>query len=160
MTNKKDNDKKMLTPREVELAKEDIANYENIINASGDFREGDLAPVILDDLAMDRGKIVKTITALKKQLDESTPIRVADPIQRDRLARERKDLETKFVPYLETFRDLGVMKRDDMNWHQAYQKALDRRQVEHLITRWRRIGLSLEPEDPQINSLDKLRKAC
>ena len=114
---------------------------------------------MVDDLTIDKGKIVRTITALKKQLDEYAPRRVSEPAKRDRIVKMRKELEHKFVDYLETFRDLNTMSRNDPNWTQAYQKAIDRPKVEHFITEWRKLGLLLEPEDPNINNLDKLRKA-
>jgi len=53
---------------------------------------------------------------------------------------------------------MNVVSRTDPNWRSAYQKALKRHEVDHYIRQWRELGLMLEPDDPTINDLDKLRK--
>ena len=111
----------------------------------------------IDELAIDKESIKKKIAILSRQLDAHKNQKITDPIKRNQIVKRREELERQFKPCLESFRDLGVVRRDSPDWHPAYRKAIERPKYEHLITEWKRLGLMLEPDDRFINDLDHLR---
>lgn len=151
--------KPVISAQEAEGIKQDLDTLKDMAGA-GEMKEttGYSPTAQIDDICVDKESIKKKIDILTKQLDYHKNQRETDPIKRRELHARRKWLEDKFAPVLETFRDLGVVKRDSPDWHTAYQKAIDRPKYEHYIAEWKRIGIKLEPDDPSINNLDRLRK--
>jgi hypothetical protein len=151
-------DKPLLTAQEAESMANDLENLKDMAGAGEMKDSGYSATAQIDDICIDKEAIRRKIDVLSRQLESHNSQKVVDGVKRRALESRRKELEDKFVPYLETYRDLAVVKRDSMDWHPAYKKALERPRVEHFIGEWKRIGLMLEPQDPLINSLDRLRK--
>jgi len=151
-------EKPLITAREAEAMKDDLEKLKEMAGA-GEMRDtGYSATAQIDDIAIDKEGIRRKIAVLNRQLEAHKSQKVTDSRKRDELFARRKKLEEKFVPYLETFRDLGVIRRDDPDWNPAYKKAMSRHEVEPYINEWRRIGVMLEPDDSDINNLDNLRK--
>jgi hypothetical protein len=147
----------LITAREAEAMKDDLEKLKEMAGAGEIKDTGYSATAQIDDLAIDKEGIRRKIDVLNRQLDAHKNQRVTDNRKRDELYARRKALEDKFGPYLESFRDLGVVRRDDPDWGPAYKKAMKRHEVEHYISEWRRIGIMLEPNDSDINNLDNLR---
>ena len=159
-TNKNEtNNKVILSQQEVETIKSNISSLEDMARAEKEVREDKFTAAELESITINKDKIKKEIAKLKTQLENYAPKRESDPVKRDKIKKMREELERRFTPYLETFTELNVVRRTDPNWMPAYQKALRRHEVEHLIRKWRELGLMLEPDDPTINDLDRLRKA-
>lgn len=126
---------------------------------AGEMSEAGYAPTSqIDDLAIDKDALRRKINILNKQLESHQNQRVTDPAKRNQITKRREELERKFQPYLETYRDLGVVRRDSPDWHPAFKKATERYKIEPFISEWKRLGLMLEPEDRFINDLNRLRK--
>lgn len=149
----------IITAQEAESLKNDLQTLKEMAGA-GEMQEtgGYSATSQIDDIALDKEALRRKITILNRQLDAHKSQKITDPAKRRDIEKRRKFLEEKFQPYLETWRDIGVVRRDSPDWNPAYQKALRRHEVEHYINEWKRLGVMLEPEDPFINSLDNLRK--
>lgn len=147
------------TAEELESVNREIAEKEAMLRASSSFGESEFAPALPEEVSVDKGRLTADVKRLKQLRDAQTPEQVTDPGKRDKLTARRKQLEEKFVDYLETWQDLGAIKPDSPEYKEALKKAQRRGEVEHYITEWRELGKQLEPNDPEINSLDRLRKA-
>ena len=149
----------IITAQEAEALKNDLETLKEMAGA-GEMRDtgGYSATSQIDDIALDKEAMRRKIDILNRQLDAHKNQKVTDQSKRREIEKRRKFLEEKFLPYLETWRDLSVMRRDSPDWNPAYQKALRRHEVEHYISEWKRLGVMLEPDDAFINSLDNLRK--
>lgn len=146
-----------ISAQEADAIKRDKATLEQMAGAGEMQETGYSATSQIDDIAVDKDSIRRKIATLERQLEAHRSQKVTDSTQRNKILERRRYLEEKFKPYLESYRDLGVVRRDDPDWQQAYEKALKRPEVNHLINEWRRLGLMLDPEDPFINDLNKLR---
>lgn len=148
----------MITAQTAEHIKNDLDSLKDMAGA-GELREKtDYSPTSqIDDLVIDKESIKHKIKILERQLDAHANQRVKDPAKRRQLESRREELERKFKDVLETYRDLGVVRRDSPDWGPALKKALERHKYDHLIREWKRIGLMLEPGDPMINNMDRLR---
>lgn len=148
----------MITAQEADAIRRDKETLENMAGA-GEMSEVGYSPTAqIDDLTVDKEAIRAKIRKLETQLDSHRNQRVTDPNKRSMIVQKRKELENRFRDCLESFRDLGVTRRDSPDWGPAYKKALERHKYDPLIHEWKRLGLMLEPEDPSINDLDKLRR--
>lgn len=162
MSARKKNQDTFLTPEEREAKIAEIEKLKEIENA-GDFQESsEYKPIKqADDIAIDPDKIRQDIKHLQKQLDEYSPRRVTNAAERDKILNKRRELEHKFKPYLETFRELRIVRRDDPDYMRAVEKARERLSnpaIEGWIREWKRLGLMLDPDNPDINNLDRLRE--
>jgi len=148
----------MITAQEAEALKGDLETLKDMAGA-GDVKDtGYSATAQIDDICVDKDAINRKIHMLNRQLEQHKNQRVTDPRKRDQLYARRKELEDKFRECIESWQDLGVIRRDSPDWAPAYKKALERPRYEPYISEWKRIGLMLEPDDQFINSLDKFRK--
>jgi hypothetical protein len=148
----------MLSAHEVEAIKQDVEKLKDMAGAGEMTETGYTATSQIDDLIIDKDKIRRQINTLEKQLEDYAPKRVLDGRQRDEIVKRRKALEDKFVPELETWRDIAVIRRDDPHWTSAVRNARNRPRIEPYIAEWKRLGLLLEPSDSDINNLDNLRR--
>ena len=161
MRHKKDTtneNKPMITQQEAESLKNDLETLKDMAGA-GEMGESGFSPTAqIDDIAVDKESLRRKIGILSRQLEAHKGQRVTDSAKRDKLYARRKELEEKFRDCIESWQDLGVIRRDSPDWAPAYKKAIERPRYEPYISEWKRIGLMLEPEDPFINSLDEFRK--
>ena len=147
---------RMLEPHEREGLEKRRAQLDKTLKATKEF--GDLGEVVPDEIAMSKDKMLAEKRHLDKVLAEGTPERASEA-ERNRFLARRKELEAKFVPLLETYQDIGVVRRDSPEFRAAFEKAQKRHMIEPFIAEWKALGLRLDPQDPTINSLDRLRSA-
>lgn len=148
-----------LTAEDVERLKEDIAQKKAMLEAGGQFGDGAYAPVIPGELSIDKEKIRAEMKRLQAILDRDTPERESDAGKRDKIVARRKALEDLFKPYLETHQDIGAIRMDSPEYKAAFNKLMQRPKVEKYIHEWQELGKMLDPDDPTINDLDRLRSA-
>lgn len=148
----------LISADEAESLKNDLNTLKEMAGAGEMSDKGYTPTAQIDDISVDKESIRRKIAVLNHQLDSHRNQKVTDSKKRDELFKRRAYLESKFSEYLETWQDLGVIRRDSPDWMPAFRKASRRPEVEHLISEWRRIGLMLEPDDSSFNSLDRLRK--
>lgn len=147
-----------ITAQEAEAIQRDLSTLKDMAGA-GEMKDTGYSPTAqIDDIAVDKESLNRKIRNLQAQLEAHRSQRVTDPSKRNAIMKRRAELEDKFKDCIESYRDLGVIRRDDPDWNSAYRKALERPKYEHYISEWKRLGLMLEPEDPFINSLDRFRK--
>ena len=147
-----------ITAQEAEAIQRDLSTLKDMAGA-GEMKDTGYSPTAqIDDIAVDKESLNRKIRNLQAQLEAHRSQRVTDPSKRNAIMKRRAELEDKFKDCIESYRDLGVIRRDDPDWNSAYRKALERHKYEHYISEWKRLGLMLEPEDPFINSLDRFRK--
>ena len=156
---REDNNKNpLITPQEAETLKNDLDTLKDMAGA-GEMGETGYSPTAqIDDIAVDKESLRRKIAILSSQLDTHRNQRVTDKAKRDKLYARRKELEEKFRECIESYQDLGVIRRDSPDWAAAYRKAIERPRYEHYISEWKRIGLMLEPEDQFINDLNRFRR--
>lgn len=147
-----------LEPGEVESINQDIAEKEAMLKATSEFMDGAPAPAVPEEIQLDKGRLAGEVKRLRELRDSQMPERISDQGKRMRIEQRRRELEHKFTQFLETRQDIDVTRRDSPEYRAAVKKSLMRPRVEHLIAEWRELGKMLEPEDPEINNLDRLRK--
>lgn len=147
----------LITADEAGVIARDLEQLKEM-GGAGEMSESGYTPTAqIDDICIDKDAIRRKIRVLENQLESHKSQKIADPVKRRELEARRKWLESQFKDCIESYRDLGVIRRDDPNWAPAYKKAIERPKYEHFISEWKRIGLMLEPEDPSINNLDQFR---
>jgi len=151
-------DAPLISATEAESITDDLEKLKEMAGAGEMAEAGYSATAQIDEICVDKESIRRKIAILSHQLETHKSQRETNPAKRRELEARRKTLESKFVDYLETYRDLGVIRRESAEWSPAYKKATKRHEVEPYISEWKRIGLRLEPQDPDINSLERLRK--
>lgn len=151
-----------LTPEQQRQLKAEIEAKKELLEANQEFGVGEYKTAEIEGVSIDKNKIREQIKQLEKQLEEYSPQRITDPVQRDKIMRRRKELEKDIIPYLETRKELGIISRDDPDWMTAYKKAEARLRnengIEDKIREWKKLGQMLEPDDPFISDLDTIRK--
>lgn len=100
------------------------------------------------------------IKGINKVLKEGTPPQI-NSAERDNLQKRREELESEFEhdQVLETREELTAIKRSNPAYMTAMAKARMRPKYEGKITEWKNIMRTLDPENPEADNLDQLRKA-
>lgn len=159
---KPEKEKSFLTPEQVERLKGDIKEKKELLEATKEFGVMEYKTADIDEISIDKDKIRQQIKILEKQLEEYSPKKITNEVERDKIAKRRKQLEEEIVQYLETRNELGIVSRDHPDWIQAVRKATARlnneRGIEDKIREWKRLGYLLDPDDPYISDLDSIRR--
>ena len=148
-----------LEPHEREGLEKHKANLDKMLRAGKEFNESGVSEVLPSEVSISKEKILAEKRHIEQVLAQGTPERASNDAERNRILARRKELEAKFVPFLETWQDINVVRRDSPEYRAAFEKAQKRHLIEPYIAEWKELGKRLDPEDPSINSLDKLRSA-
>lgn len=151
--------KRTLDAHERESLKARAAQGRSMLHASKEFPDGGAGVVVPVEVALGQDKIQEDVRHAESILERDSPRRETNEAKRNKIVSRRKELESKFKPYLETRQDLDVTRRDTPEFRQALRKAQMRPTVEHYIAEWRELGKQLDPEDPTLCSLDEIRDA-
>lgn len=157
-TKKESPPRSYLRPQQRDVLENERRENQELIDATNDIpKEGQWSPTIPEGVSVNKNRLKARNKQLEKVLEEEGPRRVSDPKERQRLFDRRKELERRFLPFLETWKDIQA-RPGDPDYSEAVRKGKARHMVNNDILEWRRCGILLEPEDPTINDLDRLRK--
>ncbi len=117
------------------------------------------APVVPQGMRLNRSRLNLQAQDMARALEDGRPPEV-DAKQRDALYKRARYLKNKFEhdQILETREELHVLKRDDKRWFTATEKAKLRPKYEDDITEYRNIMRTLDPQNPDADSLNVLRR--
>jgi hypothetical protein len=149
-----------LSIRERESLSQSLGAHRDILDAQDS--EGRIAvegavPIKYPGLRVNKPKMTEQAKQIKATLERGTP-QPTRPEERDALSKRAKELEVRFGHILETRAELRVKRRDDARWDSSMQKARQRPEFESEIKEWQHIQRRLDPENPDADSLHKLRR--
>lgn len=153
---------RVLSVRERESLNNEIRMRSGILEASDSsygMATGGGTPVIPPGMAINKARISQRAKEIAKVLQDGTPEPLS-PAEKDKASSRKKELEAKFdkEDVLETIEELRVLKRDNVAWQKAMDKAKRRPQHEADIAEWKNLARRLEPEDEDADNLNRLRK--
>jgi|CXWL01.1.fsa_nt_gi hypothetical protein len=114
-----------------------------------------------DGLGVDAGKVAKRIGALTKALKEGEAP-VLRGAQRNAAVARHRFLAENLPERLLTVREQDLFPKDGHDYQAAVRKAVRHEigniQTQKDIEEYRTLGRSLHPEDPEMSSVERLRK--
>lgn len=118
-----------------------------------------LSPVVPAGMRFNKQRLNLQAKDMARALEEGRPPEVNEK-QKDALYARAKYLKEKLLSdqVLETRKELHVLKRDDPAWFSAMEKARMRPKYEADINEYRNIMRTLDPENPDADSLNILRR--
>lgn len=133
----------------------------------GEFMPGPMAgPVYMPGLNVKRQRLNEQQKQILKVLEDQSPEPVASG-DRDKLKSHADKLKAMFKPYLQTTAELRASSHRDPTYMEALRKArewqkpqetLGGRTPQDVAEDYRNLMRRLEPENPEIDSLESLRE--
>ena len=142
---------------EIEQLQQEIATRKAMMNIASEPGSMDYTPTSLPEFTIDKDKIENGIKHIEKVLHDNSPEK-ASRTKIPMLESRAKELESKFKPYLETWKELDIMRRDTPEFRKAVRKGSERSKVEGDLMEWKEIQKQLRPDDQDAPSLDRLRE--
>ncbi len=134
---------------------------ENFVNGAQGF-----APTQVPWLAVKRPRLNEQQASVLRVLREQSP-EPTNPSERDAIDRRRAALKEQFGPWLQTGKELRAYSHRDPVFMSALKKArewnkpqkeLDGRTPEQVCEEYRNLSRRLDPENPEADSLEDIRK--
>lgn len=148
-----------MDPDEKARVETELRQTEAMLKAPEQFTAVDgYAPTIPAEVALNKSAMENKARELRAVLDRETPQKETNESRRNSILARRKQLEELFAPILETYQDIGCIRSDTPEFRAAFNKAVKRPGYEKYIAEWKELGRKLDPEDPDINNLDRLRR--
>ncbi len=107
------------------------------------------------------GTIDKNIAHLKKVLAEGTPERISGEERRN-AETKRRELAERLRDKLLTHKEMDLMPRDGYAYHRAVRKStaqeVGNEQTRSEMQEYRRLSALLDPDNPETQSIEALRR--